>query len=219
MQKNKFSPKDADDWHLRNKNMNPINESILQLITDNISKEFKVDSILEIGCSDGKNLEYLSRKYDCKGVGVDISPIAINSGNMRLDSSGYDKCSLMVADATSIGYETNSFDIVIAGFFLYLIDRDQVYKTISEIDRLLRNNGFLVIIDFDHTHKIKNTYSHNKNLFSFKSLYENIFLASGHYHLTFKKSFSHSSLTYSVDPQERITLTILFKEIDSYLSI
>ena len=49
-------------------------EAIAMLEKHNISPE----SIIDIGCGSGKNLNMLASHFDCRGLGVDVSPQAIS---------------------------------------------------------------------------------------------------------------------------------------------
>ena len=53
-------------------------------------------------------------------------------------------------------------NLVHLGFFLYLVDRKDYLKCISEADRMLKFGGFLSIIDFETPFPYSNQYSYNK---------------------------------------------------------
>ena len=48
----------------------------------------------------------------------------------------------------SFSFPDNFFDMIILGFCLYLCDRNKLFKIASEVDRVLKENSYLVIIDF-----------------------------------------------------------------------
>ena len=50
------------------------------------------------------------------------------------------------------------FDLVHLGFFLYLVDREDYLRCISEADRLLKFGGFLSIIDFETPIQYRHAY-------------------------------------------------------------
>ncbi|SHE67708.1 class I SAM-dependent methyltransferase [Flavisolibacter ginsengisoli] len=52
-----------------------------------------------------------------------------------------------------------SFDVVIVGFVFYVIKRRLLLKSISEIDRVLKDKGYLIIMDFFTETTVKKTMS------------------------------------------------------------
>ncbi len=93
-----------------------------------------------------------------------------------------------------------------------MVDRNNLFQSIAEADRVLKDNGFLAIVDFDVSKPHKNKYEHKIGLSSYKNNYANIFLSSGHYALINKYSFSNSNSSFSKNINERISLSLLFKQ-------
>ena len=104
------------------------------------------------------------------------------------------------------------FDVVILGFCLYLVDRELLFKTISEVDRTLKQGGYLVITDFETPFPIKRNYEHLEGCFSYKNNYSNFFLGGGHYSLVNKIHTSHSTDMFNPDINERVSTSVLYKE-------
>jgi SAM-dependent methyltransferase len=174
----------------------------------------KISSILEIGSSNGVNLERMCDLLQAKGNGIDPSELAVKEGNLKFASGG--RIQLHAGTASSLPFETQSFDLVFFGFCLYLLDRSDLFFSIAEADRVLKNGGFLAITDFDPIHRHKRPYHHKDGVFSFKQDYSELFTASGIYYLLGKISFSHRQLFFDEDGNERVSTTLLFKEIDAY---
>lgn len=174
----------------------------------------KISSILEIGCSNGVNLERMCGLLHAKGNGIDPSKLAVTEGNLKF--AGGERIQLHTGTASSLPFETQSFDFVYFGFCLYLLDRSDLFSAIAEADRVLRSGGFLAITDFDPIHRHKRPYHHKDGVFSFKQDYSKLFTESGVYYLVWKNSFSHRQLFFDEDGNERISTTLLFKEIDAY---
>ena len=103
---------------------------------------------------------------------------------------------------------------MIFGFCLYLVDRSDVFKVIAEADRVLKSGGFMVIVDFDPKLPQKVPYHHIPGLFTYKTSYSDFFTAGGNYYLVAKESFSHQSDNFAVDSNERISICVLYKELD-----
>jgi SAM-dependent methyltransferase len=205
-----FSSKEADDWFLRNlshfdSNATSYNE--ISFLIDNL-KPFKreLNSVLEIGCGTGHRLNFLSKGLDANGYGIDPSPMAIEYIGSKFDYLQV-KCSY----ASDIPFD-GPFDLVHLGFFLYLVDRKDYFSCIREADRLLRPGGFLSILDFDPPFPYSNPYSHSEGISSYKIDNSKTFIASGLYTLVAKSSFSHHNQFFNKDVDERISITLLYKE-------
>jgi ubiquinone/menaquinone biosynthesis C-methylase UbiE len=174
----------------------------------------KISSILEIGSSNGTNLERMCELLDAKGKGIDPSELAVTAGNLKYGGGG--RIQLQTGTASSLPFEAESFDLVYFGFCLYLVDRSDLFSAIAEADRVLRNGGFLAITDFDPIHRNKRAYHHQEGVFSFKQDYQKLFSESGTYYLVGKISFSHRQLFFDEDGNERVSTSLLFKEFDAY---
>ena len=206
-QKKIFLNKEGDKWFKRNLNHDSRNykdiNSFIPLIKDK-------DKILEIGTSDGTKLDYLSRKipkFNLSLFGIDPSYESINFG-----SDLYPNLNLKQGTSDQIEFDNQYFDVVILGFCLYLVDRELLFKTISEVDRTLKQGGYLVITDFETPFPIKRKYEHTDGVFSYKNNYPNFFLGGGHYSLVNKIHTSHSTDMFNPDINERVSTSVLYKE-------
>ncbi|MEM9880250.1 MAG: class I SAM-dependent methyltransferase, partial [Pseudomonadota bacterium] len=108
------------------------------------------------------------------------------------------------------------FDLVHLGFFLYLVDRADYLRCISEADRLVRPGGYLSIVDFDTPTPYSNAYAHSKGVFAHKHDNAAVFVASGLYSLVNKYQFSHSAFHFDKAIDERVALTLLYKETEIF---
>jgi ubiquinone/menaquinone biosynthesis C-methylase UbiE len=135
-----FFKKGGDDYFYRNKNkiINFKNELLSKVILNNLNN--KIVNVLEVGCSDGSRLLYLSKKYKkINFFGVDPSSVALKNKN----SFFYKK-----ATADKLPFKKSFFDIIIYGFCLYLTDNQDLIKIVYEADRVLKKNGIIIILDF-----------------------------------------------------------------------
>jgi ubiquinone/menaquinone biosynthesis C-methylase UbiE len=209
-----FLDGEGDNWFKRNESEITIQNifyetDIIKRVLENYKDNIK--NILEIGCSNGAKLFNLCSYFNAEGFGVDPSEAAVQSGGKK-----YTRLKLSVSTASQIPYEDHKFDLVYFGFCLYLIDRNDVLKAVAEADRVLKNGGFLAILDFDPKKRTKRSYSHKPGIFSFKTSYADFFTASGHYYLVAKESFSHGGRHFTTDSDERVSVSILYKEPEPY---
>ena len=208
-QKKIFTDSEGDQWFLRNyKGLKSKSDFIdVNTIIQFIEKDFKV---LEIGCSYGKKLEEIRKIGDDLNLslyGIDPSKKSINEGKKL-----FKKVNLDFGTSDNLIYDDNFFDLVILGFCLYLVDRELIYKTISEIDRVLKSGGILVITDFEPTYPYKKKYHHLDGLYTFKNNYSNFFIGGGHYSLLKKEHFSLSGNSFEKIIDERVSTSVLYKE-------
>ena len=209
-QTEKFIEKEADEWFLRNKlilnkNLKGVYNIPINMII-NILK--KGDFILEIGCSNGRNLNEIFLKTEGNCFGIDPSNIAILEGKKM-----FPKINLNFGIANDLNFENQKFDVVWFGFCMYLIDRSLLMKAVSEADRVLKENGFLVITDFDPIYPFRNKYLDMDQIHSYKADYSKLFLGNPSYSLVEKKSYSHKSSCFHRDENQRIATWILNKSI------
>lgn len=122
---------------------------------------------------------------------------------------------MTVGTADKLSYKSDMFQNVIIGFCLYLIDRDLLFKVASEVDRVLKRDGNLYIIDFLTPYPMENAYKYDVRIKSYKMDYSKMFLWHPYYNIIYLKSFSHSSMEFNKDLNERIGLIVLKKVINS----
>jgi ubiquinone/menaquinone biosynthesis C-methylase UbiE len=166
--------------------------------------------VLEIGCANGTKLHQLQSLVACDGWGIDPSAEAVRSGGQQFPS-----LHLSVGTADHLEFPDQSFDMVIFGFCLYLVDRTLLTRVVAEADRVLRDRGFLGITDFDVKTPLKRPYAHFTGVWSYKLDYGKLFADLPHFVVAEKISYSHDgSEGFSFDPQERIASWVLAKDVE-----
>jgi ubiquinone/menaquinone biosynthesis C-methylase UbiE len=215
-QKDAFLNYEADNWFMRNKEALVYSEENDIVIT--VLKEYaaKPSNVLEIGCSTGYRLNAITSNFKGAQVtGVEPSGDAIEYGKKKYPQVKYIKGT--ADEMTEL--PAASFDLVIIGFVLYVVDRDILFKVIAETDRVLKNGGILMIIDFYSEKPVRNPYQHISDMqaFAFKQNYEDVFMASKLYHLLDKRSLSHTSKGYDLsdDYYNKYALTTLRKDLSA----
>lgn len=208
-----FKNGEADEWFKRNKKNLELNfkEDTVELLSDWL-KPFKsqISNILEIGCGSGHRLFQISQNLTANGYGIEPSADAI-----KYIKSKFPSLEVKEAFGDCVPYE-QKFDLVHLGFFLYLVDREFYLRCISEADRLLNFGGFLSIIDFETPFPYANEYSHQNGVYSYKMNNSSVFEASGLYTIVNKFQFSHQNSFFDKSINERISLTLLYKETDLF---
>lgn len=211
--RNAFCKGEADSWFQRNIDSfsNKSVDKPMELLCDWL-KPFESDmrTILEIGCGTGHRLSELTTHLNASGYGVEPSPDAVNYIGETFPSLA---CKVGFGDDVPFN---EKFDLVHLGFFLYLVDRDLFLKCVSEADRLVKPGGFLSIIDFATPYPYSNKYSHLNGVYAHKKNNSDVFVASGLYSVVNKFHFSHNGFCFDKQIDERVSLTLLYKEVDIF---
>ena len=192
--KKAFLEFEANSYFKRNYNFltnyDSENDIIIKLIDE---YSLKFETICELGCSAGGRLDFIDKKYSPKKtIGVDPSENAIIHGK---------KCNknIFFHKGTSDNLKfisSQSVDLLIIGFFLYVVDRELLLKSIYEIDRVLKKNGNLIVVDFYSSTPSMSNYSHllDEKAHLFKQKYYEIFLSTKEYELIDLRSLDHKSM-------------------------
>jgi SAM-dependent methyltransferase len=181
--------KEGDIYHDRNLKNYKANNKIYNReyfkIVDLIkTTKITPKNILEIGCGTGIKLDFMRKELktlkNC--IGIDLSKKAIKYGKKNFTSIKLYKMSSL--DIYKI---KKKFDLVICGFFLYLLDREDIFKQFDLIYKKINYNGYLIIEDFEPLFKHTNIDNRNKNnLKIFKQSYTNFLINSGLFKLIYK---------------------------------
>ncbi|MCX6233962.1 MAG: methyltransferase domain-containing protein [Bacteroidetes bacterium] len=96
--------------------------------------------VLDIACGKGTTSILIAKKFGCKVIGIDISTELIEEAKFlaRKSKVGH-LLEFKVADATSLPFNDNEFDVTIAQAMLVLIDEKS--SVIKEALRVLKSNG------------------------------------------------------------------------------
>tara|TARA_B110000971_G_C19996656_1_gene494670 strand:- start:215 stop:886 length:672 start_codon:yes stop_codon:yes gene_type:complete len=196
-------------------NFNNKNDIIVKLI-DDYSLKFK--TICELGCSAGGRLDFIEKKYNPKKIiGVDPSQNAINHGktiNKNIIFHQGTSDDLYFIDDQSV-------DLLILGFFLYVVDRELLLKSFSEIDRILKKNGNLIIVDFYSSTPLKSKYSHliKENAYLFKQKYHETLLSTNEYELIDFRSLDSKSMSLNATKKSNdlASISLLRKSFDRHI--
>jgi ubiquinone/menaquinone biosynthesis C-methylase UbiE len=218
-----FLESEGDAWFLRNSEVlasRKVFRSVDFILSTISPFRAQINNVIEIGCGPAYKLEKLLVGLGAKkGGGVDPSRLAIEAARERLLGLEVD-LELYVGISTNLTFETNSADLVFLGFFLYLVPRNEVLMSVSEINRILKPGGFLAIEDFEKPNKTQNPYKHDSRVVTFKEDYTKYFVESFGYNLVEMHSYCDKSDSFSIDPDERISTKILFKPLSpSYSKI
>ena len=104
----------------------------------------KGSKILDVATGTGKQaFAYAKRAYDV--VGVDLSEGMVKVADRK---NRYRNAKFQVADAASLPFEDNSFDVVSVSFALHTMPPIIRQKSLHEMARVTNRAGTMVIVDF-----------------------------------------------------------------------
>ncbi len=133
------------------------------------------DSVLEVACGTGRATIEIAKRLN-KGQAfhaVDLTEAMIARAKRRLENYGLaDRVDIQVGDARRLPFPDATFDVIYNGYMFDLLDSEEFPKVFSELKRVLKPGGRLVLVNMS-----KNT--HRKTLY--ERLYEGSLLgfASG----------------------------------------
>jgi len=165
--------------------------------------------VLEIGCSNGWRLAEIIKKHHVKCVGVEPSPLAIKEGKKKNSKVIFKR-----GIASSLPLE-ETFDLVIINFVLHWVSREFLFKVIAEIDRVVADEGYLIIGDFlpDNPTKVRYHHLPKEEVYTYKQDYTQIFTVSALYQRVATISFDHEKylLSSKTNSQHRGGCSLLRK--------
>jgi ubiquinone/menaquinone biosynthesis C-methylase UbiE len=205
-QKSVFLESEGNAWLNRNKGaVVKFDPGTDRLLPDLLELPLEAGmKVLEIGCSSGGRLLWLQENLNLECVGIEPSEEAVKIARGQ-------GINVYQGTAESLPFEGMCFDMVIFGFCLYLCDRDDLFAIAQEVDRVLKNPGWLAILDFFSSTPFANPYHHLEGISTYKMDYRTLFDWNPHYICMTHKVRHHVDNTYTDDSQEWVGLSILRK--------
>ncbi|MCI2807806.1 class I SAM-dependent methyltransferase [Eoetvoesiella caeni] len=212
-QKDIFLASEADAWFERNHQAclerDFANDDLVARIVARIVSRVSLHGggpikLLEIGCGEGRRLEWLAKNFNIEVYGIEPSAKAVEQACSR-------GVKAQRGTADTLPFETASFDIVVFGFCLYLCDRQDLFRIACEADRVLKPKAWVIINDFFSSTPMKREYHHKSGMYSYKMDYRTIFDWHPAYTCYEHKLTSHSLGDLIDDPQEWVAISLLRK--------
>jgi ubiquinone/menaquinone biosynthesis C-methylase UbiE len=101
-------------------------------------------TVLDVGCGTGAHLKiYVDSGAEC--VGLDASPAMLEQASARLG----DRADLELGDATALPHSDSAFDLVFTSLFLHELGPDVRAAALSEMARVTKPEGHILIIDYN----------------------------------------------------------------------
>lgn len=100
--------------------------------------------LLDIGTSTGHSAMEFARITNCNVTGIDINKMSLDVARQRIEALRLNNVKFCQEDATKMSFTNETFDVVFAGNVISLID--QKNKALEEYWRVLKHNGYLVVV-------------------------------------------------------------------------
>jgi ubiquinone/menaquinone biosynthesis C-methylase UbiE len=192
-----FYQSEGDAWYERNKDVSREHDPVLAAMR---YCKIKPMAVMEIGCGDGWRLARIQETYpEAYVTGLDASEKAMMN-QKHLMGWG-------VAPADLEIFPDGRFDLVIFGFCLYVMDREDLFETVYRTDKILKDGGYLIIHDFYSKLPYSNAYVHKEGIRSYKMDYAALWLSHPYYSVVNREIFgTHGdALTTVVVLQKKVS--------------
>ncbi len=206
-QRARFVASEGDAYHARNRGREVPARAEHDLVLRALEKlALRPARVLEIGAGDGSRLAAL-----CDGdpalrcTGIDPSAAALANG-----SRSNPRLAFARATAERLPFRAESFELVILGFCMYLVDREDLFAVAAEVDRVLTRSGHVAVLDFLPDTPHRRAYAHARGLYSYKMDYAHMFLWNPAYQRVACERFTHPG----GDPErddDRLAVSVLAK--------
>lgn len=135
-----------------------------------------VNSILDVGCGIGINLEFAAEHFGAsQSVGVEPA-----GGAIEILRSRYPAASGLAFEASAmhaLPFDTNTFDLVMCWSVLHWVGRDEYLQSVGELIRVSRR--YILVMDFYGSQDYRVPYGHHDGLYTFKQDFQPLFESSG----------------------------------------
>jgi ubiquinone/menaquinone biosynthesis C-methylase UbiE len=105
-------------------------------------KKLEFNSVLEVGCGSGVNLELINKKFPKVSLaGIDINEEAVDNAKELLPEA-----LMSIGDILTLPYEDKTFDVVLADAVLMYILPEEIEQVASEMKRIARK--YIIVCDW-----------------------------------------------------------------------
>ena len=113
-----------------------------------VSRLGTAQSILDVGCGDGRLTCYLAKETGCEVMGVDISRSGFRKAKKLAYKTGVEHLMRCIkGDATHLNFPNGQFDVAILSYSLHHIEDQSA--TLREMHRVLRPGGTIMVSEHE----------------------------------------------------------------------
>jgi SAM-dependent methyltransferase len=207
-----FVASEGDRWFERNsaaiERLDPKRDLVTRLFD---LYQLAPKTIAELGAANGFRVAALAERLGAKATAVEPSARAIADGRARFPHVEY-----LQGEARALPLaQDRQFDVVIINFVLHWIDRSTLLRSVSEVDRVVADGGYLLIGDFYPWVPTQVKYHHlpDAEVYTYKQDYAEIFLASRTYQPVGLLTADGHTISSDVDDDRRYGAWLLRKRL------
>lgn len=124
-------------------------KALLDFVSDRETK------VLDLCIGTGANsIEVAENRINADVIGIDLSEAMLTLAQEKIERKGITHIKTFVMDATNLNFEDNSFDVVIMSLILHEVSNITRDRIMAEAERVLKNTGKLLVIEWDQPHKL-----------------------------------------------------------------
>lgn len=195
--------KEGDDFFNRNfegKEVPELRENKITILKVLDDSNIKYKNVIEFGCNYGDLLNFLYVHKDCNCVGVEASNKAINFGGELYGDNIQLHHGVIVDNPISNDKNNNEkFDLAIIDDVFSWVSRSSILASIANVDKAVKDGGYIFIRDFKPHKFTKNRNHHIKDseVFNFKVVgsHLQIFLSTGMYEIVSENIYYDKSMS------------------------
>ncbi|HOV15406.1 MAG TPA: class I SAM-dependent methyltransferase [Spirochaetota bacterium] len=132
-----------DFFYFPDKNKSPRYGLVSKIKNDNLK-------ILDICIGTATTSILLAKKNDQNNIiGIDLSKEMLKIANNKIKKNNIENISVLYMDATKTVFNDQEFDIITMSLGLHEMDSETLSLVLKEINRILKNNGILYIIEWE----------------------------------------------------------------------
>lgn len=161
--------------------------------------------VLEIGCSNGAQLNQIVEAFNAEGWGIEPSQQAVDEGAKK-----FPHLHLSQGTAELLPYRDSYFDVVLFGGCLYLCDPADYFAIAYHADRVLAPGGTMIVFDFATDLPHSNAYRHGEGLRAFKMDFSQMFRWHPRYRLL-SRTYYENTEPFTMDANDQQALDVLLK--------
>jgi ubiquinone/menaquinone biosynthesis C-methylase UbiE len=204
-QRARFLASEGDAYFARNRGTESAADPVLEVLGE---LALSPKRVLEVGAGEGLRLAALRRHLPAAQlVALDPSQDALRASLRRCIPGAR-------ATAERLPFRDGEFELVILGFCLYLVDREDLFAVAAEVDRVLAATAHVAIFDFLPQTPQRRAYAHARGLYSYKMDYTQMFLWNPAYRCVTRRTFTHPG----GDPrraEDRLAVSVLARDAAS----
>lgn len=87
-------------------------------------------------------------------TGIDISEEMLQIANEKILKKGLSNIRTIKMDATNLDFKDQTFDVILISLLLHEVDKETRNKIMKEATRVLKNDGKVIIIEWDQPTKL-----------------------------------------------------------------